>query len=58
MGMSRSMSMRMRMMMRMMMRMRRGEDMDEDEARGFNGSVNISESCDFLSQFDPLDIIF
>ena len=35
-----------------------GEDMDEDEARGFNGSVNISENCDFLSQFDPLDIIF
>ena len=27
-------------------------------ARGFNGSVNISESCDFRSQFDPLYIIF
>ena len=28
------------------------------KARGFNGSVNISESCDFRSQFDPLSIIF
>ena len=27
-------------------------------SRGFNGSVNISESCDFRSQFDPLYIIF
>ena len=26
--------------------------------RGFNGSVNILESCDFRSQFDPLNIIF
>ena len=26
--------------------------------RGFNGSVNIPESCDFRSQFDPLNIIF
>ena len=26
-------------------------------ARGFNGSVNIPESCDFRSQFDPLNII-
>ena len=25
--------------------------------RGFNGSVNIPESWDFRSQFDPLDII-
>ena len=25
--------------------------------RGFNGSVNIPESCDFRSQFDPLNII-
>ena len=25
--------------------------------RGFNGSVNIPESCDFRSQFDPIDII-
>jgi len=24
---------------------------------GFNGSVNIPESCDFRSQFDPLNII-
>ncbi len=23
--------------------------------RGFNGSVNIPESCDFRSQFDPLN---
>ena len=28
------------------------------EERGFNGSVNISESCDFWSQYDPLYIIF
>ena len=27
-------------------------------ARGFNGSVNISESYDFWSQFPLLDIIF
>ena len=26
--------------------------------RGFNGSVNIPESCDFQSQFDPLNITF
>ena len=26
--------------------------------RGFNGSVNISERCDFRSQFDPFYIIF
>ena len=26
-------------------------------ARGFNGSVNFSENCDFRSQFDPLNII-
>ena len=26
-------------------------------ARGFNGPVNIPESCDFRSQFDPLNII-
>ena len=25
--------------------------------RGFNGSVNISENCDFRSQFDPFYII-
>jgi len=25
--------------------------------RGFNGSVNIPESCDFRLQFDPLNII-
>ena len=25
--------------------------------RGFNGSVNIPESCEFRSQFDPLNII-
>ena len=25
---------------------------------GFNGSVNISESCGFRSQFEPLYIIF
>jgi len=25
--------------------------------RGFKGSVNISESCDFRSQFDPLYLI-
>ena len=27
------------------------------ESREFNGSVNIPESCDFRSQFDPLNII-
>ena len=27
------------------------------ESRGFNGSFNIQESCDFWSQFDPLNII-
>ena len=26
-------------------------------SRGFNGSVNIPESCDFRSQSDPLNII-
>ena len=26
-------------------------------SRGFNGSVNIPESCDFRSQFDLLNII-
>ena len=25
--------------------------------RGFNGSVNISENCDFRSQFEPFYII-
>ena len=24
------------------------------KSRGFNGSVNISENCDFRSQYDPL----
>ena len=28
-----------------------------DTTRRFNGSVNISESCHFRSQFDPLYII-
>ena len=32
-------------------------DFKISSARGFNGSVNISESCDFRSQFDPLYII-
>ena len=27
-------------------------------SRGFNGSVNIQDICDFRSQFDPLNIIF
>ena len=27
-------------------------------SRGFNGSVNIPESCDFRSQFDRLNNIF
>ena len=27
-------------------------------SRGLNGSVNISESCDFWSQFDPFYLIF
>ena len=26
-------------------------------SRGFNGFFNISENCDFRSQFDPLNII-
>ena len=26
-------------------------------SRGFNGSVNISENCDFRSQYDPIYII-
>ena len=26
--------------------------------RVFNGSVNIPETCDFRSQFDPLNIAF
>ena len=26
--------------------------------RGFNGSVNIPERCDFRSQFDPLKQFF
>ena len=26
-------------------------------SRGFNGSFNISENCEFLSQFDPFYII-
>ena len=26
--------------------------------RGFNGSVNIPESCDLRSYFDPLNIFF
>ena len=29
----------------------------ERGARGFNGSVNILENCDFRSQFDPFYII-
>ena len=29
----------------------------EGVSRGFNGSVNISENCDFRSQFNPFDII-
>ena len=28
------------------------------QSRGFNGSVNIWERCDFRSQFDPLSMIF
>jgi len=32
-------------------------DLKESLERGFNGFVNIPESCDFRSQFDPLDII-
>ena len=32
-------------------------DLKESLERGFNGSVNIPESCDFRSQFDPLNII-
>ena len=28
-----------------------------DQSRGFNGSVNISENCDFRSQYDPFYII-
>ena len=27
------------------------------KAREFNGSDNIPESCDFKSQFDPINII-
>ena len=27
-----------------------------DTTLGFNGAVNIPESCDFRSQFDPLNI--
>ena len=30
----------------------------KDTARGFHGSVNISESYDFRSQFEPLYIMF
>ena len=29
----------------------------EGAPRGFNGSVNTPESCDFQKQFDPLNII-
>ena len=32
-------------------------DLSLEESRGFNGSVNILESCDFRSPFDPLNII-
>ena len=32
--------------------------LDKWTPRGFNGSVNIPESCDFQSQFDPLNITF
>ena len=32
--------------------------MYKDTARGFHGSVNISESYDFRSQFEPLYIMF
>ena len=32
-------------------------DLSLEESRGFNGSVNILDSCDFRSQFDPLNII-
>ena len=28
------------------------------DTRGFNGSVNISERCEYRSKFDPLYIIF
>ena len=28
------------------------------DSREFNGSVNISESCGFRSQFEPLHLIF
>ena len=28
------------------------------DPRGFNGSVNIPENCDFQSQFDLLNITF
>jgi len=34
----------------------REQNFSEIIARGFNGSVNISESCDFQSQFDPFYI--
>ena len=27
-------------------------------SRGFNCSVNIPESCDFQSKFDPINMIF
>ena len=33
-------------------------DLIASSACGFNSSVNIPENCDFLSQFDPLNIIF
>ena len=33
------------------------KDSCEVNPRGFNGFVNITESCDFQSQFDPLNII-
>ena len=31
---------------------------NKSTARGFNGFVNIPESCDFRSQFDPENINF
>ena len=31
--------------------------LDSNISRGFNGSANISENCDFRSQYDPFYII-
>ena len=36
----------------------KGVSVSLNRPRGFNGSVNIPESCDFRSQFDILNIIF